>query len=60
MACKAAVAVVPFYAYVPRLGRDNGAKIGLIAIEANASAGFEYARLFGCHLFFLLLIPVGT
>jgi hypothetical protein len=49
MACKAAVAVIPFYGHVPRLGRGDRAKVGRIAIVANASSGFEFARVVGGH-----------
>ena len=49
MACKAAVAVVPFHGHVLRLDRCDRAKVGGIAVETNASTGFEFAGFVGGH-----------
>src|ERR1700722_11276162 len=43
------MAVVPFQGDVFRIRRGDRAELGRVAVKTNASAGFELARLFGCH-----------
>jgi hypothetical protein len=49
VACKAAVRIVPSDGYVPSLDRGDRANVGRVAVETDASAGFEVAGLFGGH-----------
>jgi hypothetical protein len=49
VACKTSMAVAPMDRHIPRLDRGYRANVGRVAVETDASAGFEFAGFVGGH-----------